>query len=242
MRDDLLDAYAAIEWGETELPFFADKFHTWKNAETGIAYLDAKPCKKVAVFRKNSPLPSILSAGVGSIINSFRTALDLLAAALATRNGVAPSRNTHFPIFTSERSFAKFLEEKKGEKWLSQTELRILESLRPYDGGSPLLWSLHQLDIVRKHERLLAVGAEPSRLIIIGTGQKPTFLFESGQPLEDKAPLFEFPMDAPQPEVGLDFEIFFEERSLPAVHGKPVFGLLGEFRRTVTEIVGHFNV
>lgn len=240
-RADLLDAYTSIEWGETELPLFASKFHAWKNTNTGIAYINADTGKKVAIFRKHGHLPSILNAGVGSIINSFRTALDLLASALAKRNGATPSRNTHFPIFASHWHFSQFYEGEKRKKWLSDAELRILESVRPYDGGNTLLWSLHQLDIARKHERLLTIAAEPSQLIIVGTGQRPVFLFTQGQPLEDKTPLFELPADAAEPETGLDFQILFEESSLPAVHLQPVFGLLNEFGRMATDIINLFD-
>lgn len=240
-KEDLLDAYAAVEWGETELPLFAAKFHAWKNANTGIAYIDAKPGKKIAIFRQNGQLPIMLNAGVGSIINSFRTALDLLASALATRNGVTPGRNTHFPIFESQRHFTKFYEGEKSKKWLSETDLRVLKGLRPYDGGNTLLWSLHKLDIARKHERLLTIAAEPSRLIIAGSGHRPTFLFARGEPLEDKAPLFELPTNAANPETGLDFQIFFEEEALPAVHLQPVFGILDEFRRTTNDIIALFD-
>lgn len=124
MRDDLLDAYSAIDWAAAELRFFAEKFHMWKNAETGIRYLEAEAGKKVAVFQKNSQLPSILNAGVGSIINSFRTALDLLATALARRNGVVHNRNIYFPIFRNESDFAEFLKKKSGYHKRSLPSLR----------------------------------------------------------------------------------------------------------------------
>ena len=195
--------------------------------------------KKVAVFQKNSQLPSILNAGVGSIINSFRTALDLLATALARRNGVVHNRNIYFPIFRNESDFAEFLKKKE---WLSQTESTILERLRPYDGGNSLLWSLHQLDIIRKHRRLLLIDVPTVKIILIGIGKRPRFLVEDDQNLENNTPLFEISADTTLPEVGIDFNLIFREQCLPAVDGRPIFEVLADFRHTVTQTVDLFNV
>lgn len=242
MTGDLLDAQAAIEWGETELPLLIQKFHAWKEANTGVAYLYTEPGKKVAIFRQEERLPSIINAGVGSIINSFRTALDLLAAALAARNGKSPSRDTHFPIFACIHDFIDPLNGIESKKWFAEPEICVLKSLQPYDGGHRLLWPLHQLDIIRKHERLLTMGADPSRIIMVGTGVRPEFLFSGPQPVKDKTHLFELPADAAEPETSIDIQILFEERNLPAIHRKPVFGVLYEFQCAVTEIVDLFNL
>lgn len=242
MRADLLDAYAAVEWGETELPLLTNKFHAWRQTDTEIAYSHSEPGKKVAVFRKKGELPSIVNAGIGSIINSYRTALDILAAALARRNGISPSSDTHFPICANAKAFAERCKRIERKKWLSKSELSILKNLSPYNGGDPLIWTLHQLDILRKHERLIYVLAEPAGLITVGTGVSPKFLISPSLPLEDKTPLFELPADAPEPKTGLDFQILFKELALPAVHGRPVFVALADFRRTAAEIIGLFDV
>lgn len=242
MPSDLLDAEAAIEWGISELPLVAQRFHAWRQANTGLSYVQTEGGKKIAVFRKKGELPSIVNAGVGSIINSFRTSLDLLAAALAVRNGVAPSRATHFPIFSSFEAFSDPRQGMESKKWLSKSELSILKSLSPYNGGDPLIWALHQLDILRKHERLLFVLANPSRLLMVGTGERPKILFSRSQPLEDKTPLFELSADAPEPETDIEFDIFLEEPTLPGIHRQPLFVLLNEFRRTTTAIIDRFRM
>lgn len=52
---------------------------------------------------------------------------------------------------------------------LLPTDRAIIESLRPYDGGNPALWTLHRLDIVRKHRQLLNVGIRPVHMSSAGT-------------------------------------------------------------------------
>jgi hypothetical protein len=42
--------------------------------------------------------------------------------------------------------------------------------LRPYKGGNNLLYPLHRLDIVRKHQRLLGVEVQPQTFIVSGWG------------------------------------------------------------------------
>ena len=69
------------------------------------------------------------------MINSLRSALDLLAAALATRNGEKPSPDTHFPIFACEQDIIDPLTGIEGEKWLSKSDRATIKSFKPYRGG-----------------------------------------------------------------------------------------------------------
>ena len=63
------------------------------------------------------------------------------------------------------RSAAEFAAGKtKGCKFLKalpDAPRKIIEDLKPYQGGNAPLWILHKLDIFRKHQRLLAVIAAP---------------------------------------------------------------------------------
>jgi hypothetical protein len=110
----------------------------------------------VAIEEK--PLPLTFNAWVGAIINSLRSALDLIASALAKRNGKRPDSNRHFPIFACELAMIDpvlGIDNKERKQWLSDKERAAIKSLKPYNGGDQSLWLLHHLDIVRKHERLL---------------------------------------------------------------------------------------
>lgn len=52
-----------------------------------------------------NPVPAIINAETGSIINSIRTSLDILASVLAARNGYPGSRQAYFPICKSLSDF-----------------------------------------------------------------------------------------------------------------------------------------
>jgi hypothetical protein len=111
----------------------------------------------LVVAHQHSPLPLIFNVWAGMIINSLRSALDLLSAALAKRNGQNPSADTHFPIFGCEMDMMiDPLTGIEGKKWLSKRERATIKALKPYRGGDYTIWPLHKLDILRKHVRLLS--------------------------------------------------------------------------------------
>lgn len=162
MKADLLDAQAAIDWAVPQISLFGEAFRSWVHDHPHELRfeLHSDPNSKLAVAYFN-PLPRTFNAWVGAIINSLRSSLDLLAAALATRNSVKPSENTHFPIFSSDQHMIDPLEGIEGKKWLSQSEQTIIKSLKPYKGGDDTIWPLHYLDIRRKHERLIRASIDP---------------------------------------------------------------------------------
>ena len=84
MRDDLLDAQAAVDWAVAQIPRLQSAFLEWQR---GYPYRivqekDPEGGNDLAVAYQKTPLPRELSPWVGAIINSVRSSLDLLAAAL----------------------------------------------------------------------------------------------------------------------------------------------------------------
>jgi hypothetical protein len=79
-------------------------------------------------------------------------------------------KKVYFPIGGSE---ANFIDKKwSGRKFLAALptkEREMIESLKPYQGGSHAIWSMHHLDIVRKHRRLLSVVLRPISISLQGT-------------------------------------------------------------------------
>jgi hypothetical protein len=81
----------------------------------------------------------------------------------------SPRPRTRFPISPSR---ADFFEGKhagrKQIKRLSNADRAIIESLEPWRGGdNPLLIALHDIDIARKHRRLIGVSATPQWMTVI---------------------------------------------------------------------------
>jgi hypothetical protein len=173
MRDDLLDAQSSVDWAISQIPIFQEKIASWnaKRPYEIMVEIDPQTSDYLLVAYSMGPLDPIVNAELGVIINSARTALDLLAASLCRRNGNKPSADTHFPIFASEQCMIDPLTGIEGKKWLSRGERASIKDLKPYKGGDHTIWPLHQLDVLRKHTRLVSARPDVSG-----------FRFESGTP------------------------------------------------------------
>ncbi|MBM3545969.1 MAG: hypothetical protein FJX54_03370 [Alphaproteobacteria bacterium] len=159
MRDDLLDAQASVDWAVAQIPVLERRIADWMGSRPYELVMedDPKTGEKLMVAYLRATLDPLAVVEAGAIINAIRSSLDLVAASLARRNGKPPSKNTHFPIFRSIHDFADPLEGIESKEWLSKSEIAKIKALRPYHGGDPCLWLPHQLDILRKHKRLIAV-------------------------------------------------------------------------------------
>ena len=241
MQGDLSDSRAAIAWGESQLPILAGRIRSWEADGLKVVPIDPNPQsdKKLAIVRIEQPLPDIIHAEVGVIIGSFRSSLDLLGATLALRRGIIPNREHHFPIFRSLYDFIDPLDGIENKKWLSPTDIKIIKALRPYNGGNDLLWSLHQLDILRKHERLIAAIFSIHSFAVFGRGIQ--FHIRDFSDLKDETVLFEFPRNEPQPKVQLSIEIIFDEVGL-SVYREPLLVTLVDFAHMATGIVDSFDI
>lgn len=245
MRDDLLDARAAIEWGESQLPILAGRFREWEASNFQWVPVDLNPPhgKMAAVADAKSPLPAIFHAEIGAIIGSFRSALDLSCAALALRSGVRPSTDTHFPFYISHQESLDPKYGIEGKRWLSTRDKKIIKSLCPYEGGNGLLWSLHQLDILRKHERLITTLVNPRINLIRGKGNTaPEYRLDDMPGLENKPVMFEYPRSEPKPDCYFSRLITFNEISLPAIYRRPFLEVLDEFGKLVAGVVDMFDI
>jgi hypothetical protein len=146
---DLLDAQAAIEWAAQQLPMLQNRIERWANSYTARIAIEGG---RKAYYLTIDPLPAIINAETGAIINSIDTSLDLLSGALAARNGYPNSKDVYFPIRQSLADFQKI-----NIKELSTADFGVIARLRPYKGGNDLLYALRALDNTRKHRRLVAV-------------------------------------------------------------------------------------
>src|SRR6266478_4126248 len=186
-----------------QIPVLRERFLSWHRLGPYEMIVEphADSGYEVLIARRRFPLDPLIVGDAGAIINSTRSALDLLAAALAARNGVKPSHKTHFPIFRSEQEMIDPLEGIEGKKWLSQSERASIKALQPYQGGDKFLWPLHQLDILRKHERLIIVRPEISRAWITSfpgvRGVRRTSVY-----FDEKIPLWCFPTGSFRPNPG----------------------------------------
>ena len=151
------------------------KFMSWSDATpmSSLRIVTQDSGQEFAVAIEKIPLPLEFSAEAGAIINAMRGALDILASSLARRNGKEPNPQRHFPIFCSAQQMVDpvtGIDSAERKKWLSEAERATIKSLKPYQGGDHTIWSIHELDILRKHERLLSATAQIRSMLILGNG------------------------------------------------------------------------
>lgn len=145
-------ALAKLDWAKQHLKTF--------NAATRVFH-DAHP---FSTFTKENPetgelvyyvgeipeIPVHLSLIAGDVLHSLRGALDYVAC------GMVPTvtRDTKFPIGHSAQAHISSLG--RVVPGLDQKALKVLDSIKPYQGGNLPLWTLHRLDNIDKHRLLLA--------------------------------------------------------------------------------------
>ena len=216
MRNDL-HAVASIDWAVSNLPSFETKIDAWlrDNVYADVIDVQGNTADKMVVAVEKELLPLSFVVEAGAYINAIRSSLDILASSLARRFGVAGDEQIQFPIASDLTAYrdgrykgAKFVEA------LPDHERGLIEDLKPYQGGNPALWALRQLDIVRKHRRLLSVYVNPRSVSIrgpAGFGFKPVPFIA---PVDDKTVLGFIPRRPSKPDINVACHISFDEALL----------------------------
>jgi hypothetical protein len=159
MRDDLLDAQASVDWAVAQIPVLQKRFMAWmwSGPYESVVEPDPQTGCDLVIIRRTRAADLSFNAEAGIIIHAIKSALDMVAAALAKRNGKKPSADTHFPIFRSHQESFDPLTGIEGKKWLSKAEIATIKAFKPYEGGDEFLFPFHHLDNMRKHERLIEI-------------------------------------------------------------------------------------
>lgn len=243
MRPDLLDAEAAIDWAIAQLPVLSERIIAWRRDKpyTIVIDSDSEPGKKLYRLSNIKPLSPLINAEAGAIIHSIRSSLDLLACALAARNGFPDSTSTYFPIWKSEQAMNAPAGNKtnptlKKIERISQVCQDIIKGLKPYPGpnGNPLLCALHDLDVTRKHRRLLDTFIFP-RGISFTPGLAGEVTIGDWHGFNEKTVLFITSANAPDSDVTVGLHVAFDEAG--SMHGKNFTATISEFARLAKNIL-----
>jgi len=173
MRDDLLDACAAIEWAESQLECLRARVKRWFEEAPYLASTEEDPQtgNKVLQVNPSEPLPRLINAEVGAIINSIRTSLDLLATALAQRHCQRLIKDASFPICETAAEWKG--RGHKRIKRLSAADQPTIKDLQPCYGGDKLLFG--QCSQASKIDRFYGNSRWswilPSRFVACGIGR-----------------------------------------------------------------------
>jgi hypothetical protein len=245
MCDDLLDAQACVDWAVEQLPALGDRLNGWLRLNVVVEVEDAGP-SNVLVAVQREELPRSFNVEIGAYLNTLRSSLDILASAVAVRHDICAPEDAYFPIARSESALgvlgsrsAKFL------AGLPLPQRAHIEALKPYMGGNEDLWSLHQLDIMRKHRRLLTVIAEPDFFSVEGAGIHKYFtpvatgFMRADNASERKVVLGLMAKDAPP--YGMKFApyVAFDETAITG--RKRVVRTLYDFATLATSIIKLFD-
>lgn len=231
---DLIDAQTAIEWAEQQLPILKDRVERWANSYTTRIKTEGG---RKAYYLTIEPLPAMINAETGAVINSIRSSLDLLASALATRNGFADSRKIQFPVCESLANLQKLK-----IKELSATDLATIASLRPYKGGDDMLYALHELDNTRKHRRLVkaipfarGIGIES----VDGSIVTPQYN-RAWRDFGDVIPVLHTDAGAADCKVTLGGVYVAFDEPAAVVHGQQIVVAIPKFAELAASIIGRF--
>ena len=240
MRADLLHAQASVDWAVAQFESLEQRINAWLhlNVRTTIKETDPPATHDVIVAVENEPLPLKFNVEVGAYINAIRSALDLLATALAERYRVPKPEDAYFPVAKSATAFAAG--NYKGSKFvkgLPPTERAIIEDLKPYKGGDRLLWSLHDLDIIRKHRRLIGVQPMPVSFRIRGYGVQP--VATGWLRTRQETVLALISKGAPKPQITQSLSVTIAEVGHP--NGKPVIAALDDFACFAESVIKRFD-
>src|SRR5437868_1045139 len=131
MPSDLIDAHAAVDWATDQVAILENKITNWtKNDSYSVRVAPDLASGKKAYFLTGNPVPAAINAESGAIINSIRSSLDLLANALASRNGHGTSRSISFPVSRNQTTFRSGGKEKIRK--VSAADQATIESLSPW--------------------------------------------------------------------------------------------------------------
>jgi hypothetical protein len=241
MRDDLLDAQAALKWADTQIPLLQQGFIEWVRANPySVVEEPHSDGGGNAAVVYDQPFPLTFNAWAGAIINSLRSSLDLIAAALADRNGHKPNADTHFPIFRCLLDFIDPLTGIEGKKWLSARERAAIKTFKPYGGGDAVLWPLHHLDVLRKHQRLLVARPSVDGYLMVGSRHMTVGGAKAIERLENKTILFHLApgerLNATQGNTLLAVFVTFNEAAAGLANHE-VAAVLRDFAMRVTDIL-----
>jgi hypothetical protein len=244
MRDDLLDAQANVDWAKAQFDSLQRRLIAWReDAPYGFSEEFRPEMGKKIIRLCNVKLPPpIINAEVGFIVHAIRCSLDVLINALAERNGHPAPKDTRFPICASRDEFFHGKHAgRKAIKRLSAADQALIEDLEPWRGGNnPMLIALHDLDIMRKHRRLIAVTATPQLVMITSASRGRGIKFRSvWAGFENDAIVATTDPNENASDIQIAFDVTFNE--VGAVSGKLVITTLDEFASLANSIIKRFD-
>ena len=215
MKAELEDALVPVKWADAQIPTLQQRLIDWNRSGPYEVIIEPDPQRSdrellVAYLKKQ--LDPLIIGDVGAIINSVRTGLDLMMAAVVGRHGVVTDRAPGFPIRTKPADFYDALQELETEHGISIDEALAIKRTKAYNGGDHVLVHIRDLDNLRKHQRILVVKPIPTQVDITQIYMVERIMTHSHA--QNKTTLYRIPAGTFRPTKGntnLSAEIFLNE-------------------------------
>jgi hypothetical protein len=95
---------------------------------------------------------------IGDVLHNLRSALDLLWYQVVLKCNGTPTKWTRFPVRDTRQELISPLKGALEKKQISVPIFNfVLNDIKPYQTGNPLIWSLDDLNIRDKHQLLIPV-------------------------------------------------------------------------------------
>lgn len=159
-RPDLADATTSIDWADRQIDALEAEFSAFYR--TAPYKLTTKPHvsgRTEIYISSDAPVTKLFAPSVNAIIQAQRSSLDFLVVGLAEANGFKNPTDTYFPVVKTLEALSDKQTLKKIRR-LDAADQKVIVELKPYAGGNDTLFTLHSLNIERKHRRLgMLVGS-----------------------------------------------------------------------------------
>jgi hypothetical protein len=110
----------------------------------------------VSFLDRCDPIPDPIPLIAGDAAHNLRSALDHLTVALVEANHGTVGRRTAFPIC---ECVEKYIANSPGQtEGIRQEAKKVIDGLKPYQGGNNVFWGIHELDRIDKHRVLITVN------------------------------------------------------------------------------------
>jgi hypothetical protein len=242
MKADLEDALVPVKWAQAQIPTLVQRLIDWNRTgpyEVVVEPYPQRPDREALVAYLKKPLDPVIIGDVGAIINSVRTALDLLMAAVIGRHGVVTDRTPGFPIRTKATDFYDAVQKLESEHGISADEALAIKRTKAYDGGDHVLVHIADLDNLRKHRRILVVQPIPTQVDITQFYMVERVMEHSHA--QNKTTLYRFPTGSFRPTKGntnLSAEIFLNET--PPIGVRPAVTAVRAYVERVKALIDGF--
>jgi len=163
MKPDLVELFERLDYCQSQISPIHNTVTDYLDRAIDIDIPDGpRPYNVTVKVRLKEKIPVQMRIEMLSLVHEIRSILDALCCRLAERNGATKINDIYFPIFKTEEIFE--VNGPKRMKRLSPEDQQKITNLSPYKSGNPMLFGLHELDKIRKHQKLPIQVAENRKI------------------------------------------------------------------------------